>query len=194
MACRSIARTLVQAFDPRSTQPVRVHVLAQRRSLRTATAHPGWMQKTWRDYLAEQEQAIARWQALAGGLSADQWDWRVKHAWQSVVPGVAVGHTGGLTDRQRAWCAVLHAGRGAALSADAALLHHGLWTSGSGGLWKPADLDVAVPSTRKVTRAVLADGGAVVCQKVAGLAAWRGVNKGYRSVDITAAQRARRRA
>ena len=127
---------------------------------------------SWKQVLAQQDQVIARWQALAGGLSSDQWDWRLGRTWQSIMPGVAAAHTGGLTDRQRAWAAVLHAGRGAALTGDAALRHRGFEATGSRTLWRPADLDVAVPSSRKVLGCQFPGGPGVVHHKVANLSSW----------------------
>ena len=128
--------------------------------------------KLWQQRLADQDGVIARWQALEGGLSSDAWDWRLSHTWQSVLPGVAVAHTGGLTDRQRAWCAVLYAGKGAALSGDAGLLQLGFKTVGASGLWGSPDLDLAVPSSRKVVSAQLRGGPGVLCHKVANLHDW----------------------
>lgn len=55
------------------------------------------------------------------------------------VPGVAVGHRGGLSDEQQVWAAVLFGGAGAAASGDLVT-----WlASGKGD--PPARLDVAVP-------------------------------------------------
>jgi hypothetical protein len=142
---------------------------------------------TWRAYVAEQDQVIARWQALAGGLSADAWDWRLGHTWQSLLPGVAVAHTGGVTERQRAWAAVLRAGHGAALSGDAALLQLGFQASGARQLWGSPALDVAVPSSRKVAGRQLPDRRRIVCHKVARLQLWVTPIRGLAVVNAHAA-------
>jgi len=82
---------------------------------------------TWPELLEAQDQVISRTQARLGGLSEDQWQWRLTSGrWQSVLKGVAVAHSGGVTDSQRAWAALLFAGPTAHLSADAALIQHGM--------------------------------------------------------------------
>lgn len=99
----------------------------------------------WRQLLEEQDRVISRVQARAGGLSEDQWQWLLDRGrWQSVLHGVAVAHSGEVTPRQRAWAAVLSAGEGAHLSADAALIEHGV------RLPVPTVLRVAVPERRVV--------------------------------------------
>jgi hypothetical protein len=81
----------------------------------------------WSALLEAQDQVISRTQARLGGLSEDQWQWRLTSGrWQSVLKGVAVAHSGEVTDSQRAWAAVLFAGPTAHLSADAALIQHGM--------------------------------------------------------------------
>jgi hypothetical protein len=86
------------------------------------TEHPRWP-----DLLEQQDHVISRRQALLGGLSEDQWQWRLDSLrWQAVLPGVAVAHTGEVTDKQRAWAAVLYARGGAHLSADTALIQLGM--------------------------------------------------------------------
>lgn len=90
--------------------------------LRTRTSTAGWR------VTAEQQCGVlTRQQALAGGMTPDQWQWRL-HAgqWQALLPGVAVLHSGGLCDDELAWAAVLACGPGAALSGDAALRAHGM--------------------------------------------------------------------
>jgi very-short-patch-repair endonuclease len=78
--------------------------------------------KTWQECLAEQDGVITRKQARQGGLTEEQWQWRLDTGrWQRVLLGVAVAHSGPVTDRQRAWAAVAYAGEGAALTGDAAL-------------------------------------------------------------------------
>lgn len=84
-------------------------------------------------------------------MTADAWQWSLeRRGWRSVLPGVAVAHRGQLTDRQRAWAAVLYAGDDAALSGDAALLEHGM------RLPALAALDVGVPERRAVRPQLLA--------------------------------------
>lgn len=104
--------------------------------------------------LDEQDRVISRQQALHCGMSEDAWQWRLSSGrWQSVLPGVAVAHTGDVTDRQQAWAAVLYAGRGAALSADAALVQLGM------RLEVTSTLHVAVPADRIVRPQVLTGRG-----------------------------------
>ena len=98
----------------------------------------------WQELLAVQDGVISRHQALSAGLTAEQWQWRLETRWRSVLPGVAVAHTGPVSEGQRAWAAVLYAGPGAHLSADAALQHFGM------RLPPPAVLHVAVPEGRSV--------------------------------------------
>lgn len=70
---------------------------------------------------------ISRVQARRGGMSEDQWQWRLDSGrWQSVLYGVAVAHSGEVTHRQRAWAGVLFPTAEAYLSADAALIEHGM--------------------------------------------------------------------
>lgn len=104
------------------------------------------MQKTtWQEHLRRQDGVIARHQALAGGMSRHEWAWKLERGvWQRALPGVAVAHSGGTTERQRAWTAVLHAGTGAALSGDAALRLCGVAAANG------KDLDVVVPTGRHV--------------------------------------------
>lgn len=110
------------------------------------------MQTTWQQLLAKQEGVLARRQALAGGMSKHEWDWKLGHGWQPALPGVAITHTGGTTERQRAWAAVLHAGTGAALSGDTALRLAGLETASG------KDVDVVVPRARHVVGGRLVGG------------------------------------
>ena len=126
---------------------------------------------TWQELLEQQDGVLSRIQALRSGLTEEGWQWRIESGrWQRVVPGVAVAHSGLVTDRQRAWVAVLHAGDGAALTADAALVEHGM------KLARPGVLDVAVPH-RRVVRAQQLELGEVRellrPHRVRGLALWR---------------------
>ena len=79
-------------------------------------------------------------------MSEDQWQWRLDTArWQSVLYGVAAAHSGEVTDRQRSWAAVVFAGAGSFLSADAALVELGM------ALGAPNVIHVATPPTRQMT-------------------------------------------
>lgn len=82
---------------------------------------------SWRQLLDEQDQVISRVQARRGGMSEDQWQWQLDSGrWQSVLYGVAVAHSGEITARQRAWAGVLFPCADAYLSADAAMIEHGI--------------------------------------------------------------------
>jgi very-short-patch-repair endonuclease len=105
----------------------------------------------WDDVISAQDGVISRGQALAGGLTPLQW--RLETRWQAVLPGVAVTHTGQVTVVQQARAAVLFAGDGAYLSADAALLQLGM------RLPPPAVLHLAVPEHGAVGPQVLASRG-----------------------------------
>jgi hypothetical protein len=92
----------------------------------TASTSPA-APRCWQELAAEQDGVVGRRQAMLAGLSEDQWQWRLDSGrWQSVLPGVAVVHSGPVTERQRAFAAVVYAGEGARLSADAALVVHGM--------------------------------------------------------------------
>jgi hypothetical protein len=142
---------------------------------------------SWQQCLSGQDQVIARWQALAGGMSAKTWDWRLGHTWQCAVPGVAVAHTGQLTARQQAWVGVLHAGQGAALSGDAALRLRGLSGSGARDLRIGPTLDVAIPDQRRAVGAPLAGAPRIVCHRVANLTLWHCSVEGLPTVNVHAA-------
>ena len=89
--------------------------------------------------LEQQDGVISRRQARGAGMSEDQWQWLLDSGrWQSVLLGVAVAHSGEVTDRQRAWAAVLSAAPGACLTGDMALVEHGM------KLTPPADVHLAV--------------------------------------------------
>ena len=125
---------------------------------------------TWRQVAEEQGGVISRRQARLGGLSEDQWQWRLDRGrWQSVLPGVAVTHSGDVSDAQRAWAAVLYAGDGFCLTGDAALISQGV------RLPSPASLHLA--GTRKVQRQAFAALGEsapvrVVPHQLKNLGAW----------------------
>lgn len=100
----------------------------------------------WRGLLRSQDLVLARGQALRSGMSEDAWQWRLdRRVWQSVLPGVAVGHSGPVSECQRAWAALLYAGPGAALSGLVALRLDGCTLD-------IACCDVAVPAGRRVRR------------------------------------------
>ncbi len=126
---------------------------------------------TWQQLLAQQDHVIGRRQARLGGLSEDGWQWRLDSGrWQSVLPGVAVAHSGEVTDRQRAWAAVAYAGPDAGLSADAALVEHGMC------LPSPSVIHVAVPERRIVVRQAFSSAGdeqvRLVAHRVRHLEGW----------------------
>lgn len=122
---------------------------------------------TWKAVARAQDGTLARHQALAYGLTASAWDWQLSSGcWRAVLPGVAVTHSGEPTDKQRAWAAVLHAGRGAALSADAALVELGFRCKGV------SEVDVAVPWPRSVVPHPLLGGPPLRCHVVRGLGRW----------------------
>lgn len=106
--------------------------------------------RPWQQLVDEQDGVLTRQQALHGGMSEDQWQWRLdSHRWQPLLPGVAVVHTGPVTLRQQSWAAVLIAGPGACLSGDSALVELGL------DLGPLRVLPVAVPYGRKVAPRML---------------------------------------
>lgn len=108
------------------------------------------MRTTWQQHLDRQEGVLARHQALASGMTRHEWAWKLdRGVWQRALPGVAIAHSGGTTERERAWAAVLHAGAGAALSGDTALRLLGLNAAGRKAL------DVVVPKPRHIVGATL---------------------------------------
>ena len=81
----------------------------------------------WRSSAASQEGVLARGQGLRPGLTEDAWQWRLDLGrWRTVLPGVAVTHSGPVEERQRCWAALLYAGEGAVLSGLGALRLDGL--------------------------------------------------------------------
>ena len=126
----------------------------------------------WQDLVARQDGVLTRRQALCGGLTEDQWQWRLDSGrWQPLLPGVVVTHTGPVTGPQQAWAAVLVCGSGACLSGDAALVALGM------PLGELGVLHVAVPEDRVVVRRVLAPAAGaqvrVVPRRVSRLSALR---------------------
>jgi len=111
--------------------------------------------------LRDQDGVISRRQARTAGMSEDQWQWRLDTGrWQSVLHGVAVAHSGVVTARQRSWAGVLFARTGASLSADAALIEHGM------ALAPPNVLHVVVPPARQMTTQTFATSGDEVRRRV----------------------------
>lgn len=108
---------------------------------------------SWQQWAVHQDGVVSRRQARLGGLSEDAWQWKLDRGlWRSVLPGVVITHSGAPTDRQRAWAAVLRAGIGAALTADAALVEQGF------ALSELRTVDVAVPEGRAGVGAPLLGG------------------------------------
>lgn len=124
----------------------------------------------WRRVLEGQQQVIARQQAMSGGMTRHAWAWQLERGtWTELLPGVAVAHSGGVTDEQRAWAAVLHAGKGARLSGDAGLLRLGFRSSTRES--RPP-FDVAIPQERRVRMPTLPGGSPVLCHRMTGLDRW----------------------
>lgn len=122
---------------------------------------------TWRELADQQDQVLARQQALASGLGEAGWNWRLDNGyWRAVLPGVAVTHSGEPTDKQRAWASVLHAGSGAALSGDAALVELGFT------LKDLRRVDVGVPWPREVRGHALLGGPRLKCHTVRHFSQW----------------------
>ena len=122
---------------------------------------------SWSQLLERQDGVIGRKQARLGGLTEDQWQWKLDNGrWQTVLPGVAVAHSGAITDRQRAWAAYLCVGEDSYLSADAALIEHEMKLD--------APSQIQVVTSRRVRRRRLQDGSdvLVVPHQLVGLEAW----------------------
>lgn len=78
---------------------------------------------TVEDLLRLQSGVLSRRQALYSGWTRARWQWQLTNGrWQALLPGVAVAHSGALTDAESGWAAVLYCGGGAALTGDAALI------------------------------------------------------------------------
>jgi hypothetical protein len=104
---------------------------------------------SYEQLLADQSGVLARWQALAGGLTKAAWEWRRdRGAWQTVLPGIIVAHSGEMTFEQKVQAAVLYGGPGAAVSGDA-LVHLSKTQRRRGEA--PEVIDVAVRADSKVS-------------------------------------------
>jgi very-short-patch-repair endonuclease len=143
---------------------------------------------SWQQLLVAQDRVLSRRQAVRAGLSEQAWEWRLESGpWQSLLPGVAVAHSGTPSARQRAWAAVLYAGPGAALSGDAALAEQGMRFDAV-----PV-IHVAVPAERQVRdqrfaqRSAEADSGRVVVHRVSRLEAWRHPARSPSALHVPAA-------
>lgn len=133
-----------------------------------------WRSSRWDELAAEQDQVLARWQARATGLTDDAWNWRVRRQWQSPHPGIAVLHTGDLTERQWRWVARLCMGEHAVLSGDAALQEHGLKRITA------RRYDVVVPPKQTLAAATLAGGRSVVPHRLKVQETWKRDRRGLR--------------
>jgi hypothetical protein len=103
--------------------------------------------RTWREVVREQDGVLSRAQALSTGLTPDAWSWKIASGrWQLLCDGVAVTHSGEPTALQLRWAAVLKAGRDAALTGDAALVHFGAKRL------EVVQYDVAIPTERRARR------------------------------------------
>ena len=125
---------------------------------------------TWQEYLDKQDGVLARHQALSAGMTRHEWAWKLQCGyWQLAIPGVAIAHSGGTTERQRAWVAVLHAGRHALISGDAALSLLGL------SLSRLRSIDVAVPRHQHIVGGLIGTETSLplVVHRVSGLHPWR---------------------
>lgn len=132
----------------------------------------------WSEAVRRQDGVLARWQAVDGGLSIAQWDWRLSSGrWQSLLPGVAVTHTGAPTRRQLAWAGCLHCGPGAVLSGDAALRLRGF--KGALGM----DIEVVVPPGRRVRVGALPGHAMVIAHRSLVVPRRRTVLQGLPTVD-----------
>jgi very-short-patch-repair endonuclease len=138
------------------------------------------------EVLARQAGVISRKQALAAGLSKHAWDWRLSSGrWQRALPGVVVAHSGGISDEQRWWSALLYGGKGAALGGRTALELVGTRLSATGD--GVAAIDVVIPHARRLTDAALPDGGAVAIRRLTHPAPWVWT---WRGLEVVRAQAA----
>lgn len=99
------------------------------------------------ELLDRQERVISRAQAVAIGLSLAAWRHRLNTGrWQPCGDGVAIAHSGTPEPEQLDWAAVLHCGRDAALTGDAALVRFGAKRL------TVVRHDVAIPAQRRAVR------------------------------------------
>ena len=99
------------------------------------------------ELLALQGGVITRGQALAHGMTASAYRRRITSGrWQTVLPAVAVAHSGAVGFEEKVQAAVLYAGPGAAVAGDA-LLH----LLGSRRDPDPGVVDVAVAAATQVS-------------------------------------------
>ena len=123
------------------------------------------MPETITELLARQAAVITRQQAIKAGLTKHAWDWRLSSGrWQKALPGVAVAHSGGISDEQRLWAALLYGGKGAALGGRTALVLLGAKLSSPDRGAPP--LDVVIPQTRRLDAAELPDGATVTVRRL----------------------------
>ncbi len=111
-----------------------------------------WMHpnRTLTALLTRQTNVISRPQALAHDMTDEAWRWRISSGvWQSPIRGIAIAHSGPLTDEQLVWVCLLHAGTGAQLSGHAALVQAGFRPK------KLSVIDVVVPWKRQVKAPVV---------------------------------------
>ena len=101
------------------------------------------------ELLDRQRLVISRPQVLAAGHTDEWWDHKLDSGRRTGLgPGVAVAHSGKPEVEQLRWAAVLHGGRDAALTGDAALVHFGVKRL------TVTSYDVAIPSERRMHHVV----------------------------------------
>lgn len=101
---------------------------------------------SWSELLREQQGVISRAQALAAGLTRERWQWQLDSGrWRPLLPGVAVAHSGHVSEEELAWAAVLFGGPSSALTGDAALRAYGMT------LPAPATWHVVTPVPRQAS-------------------------------------------
>ena len=136
--------------------------------------------------LDHQSGVVSRKQALACDLTKHAWDWRLSSGrWQVVLPGVAVAHSGSLTEDQRLWAAQLYGGKGAALGGRTAL-----GVLGASLPWKldgHQPIEVVIPHERRLSDATLPDGGAVTIKRLRRPERWTTSCHGLKVVRAQAA-------
>jgi len=124
----------------------------------------------WQELVGKQDGVLARHQALAHGMTRHEWSWKLDRGmWQLAIPGVAFTHSGGTTERERAWAAALHGGTDAIVSGDAALSLLGL------SMPKLKAVEVAVPRDRHVAGGRIrgVEPVSLVIRRVSGVTTWR---------------------